>query len=76
VLVGPGDVLGEPVGVHSLVLCTKHGPKWNSRRPELKATVVEHILKPALGRQWHDDITVHVNATGSSIPAARRRAAA
>lgn len=26
--------------------------------------MIEHIIKPVLGDQWNDDITVHVNPTG------------
>ena len=50
--------------VETVVLSTQHGPQWNDRQDELAKQVKEHILRPALGEWWHDDITVHVNPTG------------
>ena len=54
----------EPQRIETLVLSTQHSPDWNGRMDELKAEVTAHILKPVLGDQWNDDITVHVNPTG------------
>ncbi len=55
----------RPVRVHTLVLSTQHGPVWNDRQAELKDAIVEHILKPVLGKEWwNDDIIIHVNPTG------------
>ena len=55
-----------PVGVNTVVLSTQHGPEWNgaARQAELKRLVIEHIIRPVLGRWWNGDITVHVNPTG------------
>jgi S-adenosylmethionine synthetase len=55
----------RPVGVHTLVLSTQHGPEWNEKQDELRQAVIEHIFKPVLGDQWwRDDIIIHVNPTG------------
>jgi S-adenosylmethionine synthetase len=37
---------------------------WNERQDELKKQVVEHILKPVLGKWFNPSITIHVNPTG------------
>jgi len=54
----------EPVGIDTVVLSTQHDPSWNERMDELKAQVIEHIIKPVLGDWWKDGITIHVNPTG------------
>jgi S-adenosylmethionine synthetase len=55
-----------PVGVNTVVLSTQHGPEWNgkARQAELKKQVIEHIIRPVLGKWWNNDIMVHVNPTG------------
>ena len=55
----------RPVRANTVVISTQHGPEWNDRQDELKRQVIEHIIKPVLGRDWwNDNITVHVNPTG------------
>ncbi len=54
----------RPVRIHTIVLSTQHGSEWNDRQIELAQAVLEHILKPVLGKWWNDDIIVHVNPTG------------
>jgi len=61
-LVYEGDT---PARVDTLVLSTQHAPSWHKRQGELKAAVIEHILKPVLEDLWRDDVTVHVNPTGA-----------
>jgi len=59
------DYLGaEPQRVQTVVLSTQHGPEWNANQHALKDAVIDHIIQPALGDWWHDDIVVHVNPTG------------
>ncbi len=53
-----------PVQVDTVVLSTQHGPEWSTRQAELRAQVIEHIIKPTLGEWWHDGITTHINPTG------------
>ncbi|MAB82070.1 MAG: methionine adenosyltransferase [Phycisphaerae bacterium] len=55
---------GKPSRIDTVVLSTQHGPEWNDCQEDLHAEVIEHIIKPVLGDQWNDDITVHVNPTG------------
>ncbi len=54
----------EPVRIDSVVLSTQHGSGWSDKQKELQAEVIQHILKPVLGRWWSDDVTVHINPTG------------
>ncbi|MFQ5948923.1 MAG: methionine adenosyltransferase, partial [Acidimicrobiia bacterium] len=53
-----------PKRVDSVLLSTQHGPEWTERHDRLQSEVVEHILRPALGAWWSDEISVHVNPTG------------
>jgi len=55
---------GVPRAIDSAILSTQHGPRWNDRQEELRAEVVEHIVRPALGEWWDDRVHVHVNPTG------------
>jgi S-adenosylmethionine synthetase len=56
----------KPVRVDTVVLSTQHDPEWNgpARQAALKAAVIKHIIKPVLGKLWHNGIKVHVNPTG------------
>ena len=54
----------EPMGVNTVVLSTQHSPMWNDNMDELRALITEHIIKPVLGDEWHDDIITHINPTG------------
>ena len=55
-----------PERIDTVVLSTQHDPAWNgpAGQKKLKAEVIKHIIKPVLGKWWHDRITVHVNPTG------------
>lgn len=53
-----------PTRVDTIVLSTQHGPEWNNDQPGLGIAITEHVIKPALGDWFNDDITVHVNPTG------------
>ncbi len=55
---------GRPVRVDTLVLSTQHDPIWNERQEQLKAEIVQHVLKPVLGEWWNPGIKIHVNPTG------------
>jgi S-adenosylmethionine synthetase len=56
----------QPERIDTVVLSTQHDPAWNGAagQKRLKAEVIKHIIKPVLGKWWHDRITVHVNPTG------------
>jgi S-adenosylmethionine synthetase len=67
-----------PVRIETVVLSTQHGPEWNGakKQKELREQVIEKIIKPVLGKWWHEKIKVHVNPTGDSRSAARTATAA
>jgi len=56
---------GKPTRVNTVVLSTQHAGSWTKRQDALKREVVEHIIKPVLADMWSDDVTVHMNPTGS-----------
>ena len=55
---------GGPKQVESVLLSTQHHPMWNDRQGDLRDLVTEHVIKPAMGDWWSDDITVFFNPTG------------
>jgi len=54
----------QPRSVQTVVLSTQHGPEWNKKQGKLKDEVIEHVIRPVLGKLWHKDVVVHVNPTG------------
>jgi S-adenosylmethionine synthetase len=56
----------KPVSVDTVVLSTQHEPSWNgpAAQARLKAAVIKEIIRPVLGKWWHNGIKVHVNPTG------------
>ena len=56
----------EPKMVDAVVLSTQHAPEWNGekKQAELKKAVTDAIIKPVLGKWWHDGVKVYVNPTG------------
>jgi S-adenosylmethionine synthetase len=54
----------EPKRVTAVVFSTQHGPTWSENQEGLSDAIIEHIIKPVLGKWWNEDITVHVNPTG------------
>ncbi|MCI0366108.1 MAG: methionine adenosyltransferase, partial [Phycisphaerales bacterium] len=46
----------QPIAIDTVVLSTQHGPQWNgdARQAELKKQVIEHIIKPVLGKWWRE----------------------
>ena len=55
---------GKPKRVESVLLSTQHNPIWTDRQGDLRDGVVEHVIRPALGDWWHDDVKVLFNPTG------------
>ena len=55
---------GGPKHVESVLLSTQHHPMWNDRQSELRDLAVEHVIKPAVGDWWNDDVKVLFNPTG------------
>ena len=55
---------GQPKQVESVLLSTQHHPMWNDRQGDLRDAVVKHVIKPAMGGWWHDDVKILFNPTG------------
>lgn len=56
----------KPIAINSVVISTQHGPEWstNNAQKELHTQVLNHIIKPVLGKWWNDKIIIHINPTG------------
>ncbi len=55
---------GGPKRVESVLLSTQHHPMWNDRQEDLRDLVIEHVIHPAMGDRWNDDVAVFFNPTG------------
>ena len=53
---------GRPTSVKTIVVSTQHSP--DASNEEIRAGVVDRVVRPACGDLWSDDITIHVNPTG------------
>ena len=53
---------GRPASVSTVVVSTQHAP--GASNEEIRAGVIERVVRPACGGLWSDDITIHVNPTG------------
>lgn len=53
-----------PTAVTTVVVSSQHGPEWNDTQSDLAAQVIDIVIKPVLGKWWHDGIKVHFNPTG------------
>ncbi|PID48584.1 MAG: methionine adenosyltransferase [Proteobacteria bacterium] len=57
---------GQPVAVDAVVLSTQHDP--NISQADLRAAVLENIIKPVLPEEWLDAKTAyHINPTGKFV---------
>lgn len=56
---------GKPTRVNTVVVSTQHGPEVS--HAQLKAEVIEHIIKPICGEYLTDDTIFHINPTGQFI---------
>ena len=56
---------GKPKRVHTVLVSTQHAPEIE--HAEIRAGVIEQVIKPVLGELWHDDIRIFVNPTGRFV---------
>ncbi|NDY95962.1 methionine adenosyltransferase [Wenzhouxiangella limi] len=57
---------GKPVAIDAVVLSTQHDEEVSL--DELRAGVMEHIIRPVLPQEWlHRDTLVHINPTGKFV---------
>jgi len=60
------DEKGQPVSIEAVVLSTQHDPDVS--QAELRAAVMEEIIKPVLPANWlHADTQFHINPTGKFV---------
>ena len=57
---------GKPVAIDAVVLSTQHDPVISLE--ELRAQVLEHVIKPVLPAKWlHEGTDYHINPTGNFV---------
>lgn len=56
---------GRPKSVHTVVLSTQHDP--DVEQEEIKADLVEKVIKPVCGDLFSDETILHINPTGRFI---------
>jgi S-adenosylmethionine synthetase len=55
----------KPIRATTIIVSLQHGPEWNDKMKDLKAEVIEKIVKKAISPEWLDqDVVYHVNPTG------------
>ena len=59
------DVDGKPVSVHTVVLSTQHDPHVELK--QIKADLIEHLIKPICGNYLNEETIFHINPTGRFI---------
>jgi S-adenosylmethionine synthetase len=60
------DEKGQPVSIEAVVLSTQHDPDVS--QAELRAAVMEEIIKPVLPANWlHAGTQFHINPTGKFV---------
>jgi S-adenosylmethionine synthetase len=55
----------KPVRVDTVVVSTQHGPE--AEQAQIKADMIEHVIKPVCGNLLDDKTVYHVNPTGRFI---------
>lgn len=53
----------RPLQVETVVLAAQHDPSWDLAK--LRRTLAEHVVRPALGDLWRDDLDVRINTAGA-----------
>lgn len=56
---------GEPLGVHTVVISTQHGPEVSQE--QIRSDVLAHIIRPVCGSYLNEQTIIHVNPTGRFI---------
>jgi S-adenosylmethionine synthetase len=53
----------KPERVETIVISTQHDPEISNE--DIRKQIIDKVIKPVCGNWWHEDITIHVNPTGS-----------
>ena len=55
----------KPVEIDKVLISTQHRP--DVKQEEIRADLIEHVIKPGLGEWFHDKIEIFVNPTGRFV---------
>ena len=55
----------KPVAIDKVLISTQHHPDVSQE--EIRAQIIEHVIKPVLDEYYHDDIEIFVNPTGRFV---------
>ena len=55
----------RPVAIDKVLISTQHHPEVSNQ--EIRAAIIEHVIKPVLGEYYRDDIEIFVNPTGRFV---------
>ena len=55
----------KPVAIDKVLISTQHHP--DTSQDEIRAAIIEHVIKPVLGEYFRDDIEIFVNPTGRFV---------
>jgi S-adenosylmethionine synthetase len=61
----------QPIAVDTVVVSTQHAREFEgvelTNEGRIHQDVIDHVIRPALGQWWNDEITIHVNPTGAFV---------
>ena len=55
----------KPVAIDKVLISTQHRP--DVKQEEIRADLIEHVIKPALEEWFHDKIEIFINPTGRFV---------
>jgi S-adenosylmethionine synthetase len=62
------DETNAPIAVETVVVSTQHARSHDGEvltsEGRIRTDVIEHVIKPVLGKYWRDEINIYVNPTG------------
>ena len=56
---------GKPKRIETIVISTQHAPEIDN--DQIRAQIIDKVIKPVCGKWWHDKIKIHVNPTGRFV---------
>jgi S-adenosylmethionine synthetase len=55
----------KPVAIDKVLISTQHSPEVSQE--QIRTDLIEHVIKPALGEWFNDDIEIFINPTGRFV---------
>lgn len=56
---------GRPASIETVVVSTQHDPDVPT--DDIRAAIIENVIRPVLDGMWNDSIKVHINPTGRFV---------